>query len=176
MKHTYRFENISGRTSIIMTSHELEPETLEKYQDIFGSGCTYTVEPFDNDVARPVVAGTTEIDRLRTERDELTARCKNHYTEILQLTSKVMRYNSAISTFLHNAFGFDSEINRVDSKDVLRAVHNETHRASLNLHDAALLETVANKLCGDAEPPTANGWVKKMIMDEADKLRQEAEQ
>lgn len=53
-------------------------------------------------------------------------------------------------------------------------VLNRARAASLKLHDAALLETVANKLCGDAEPPTANGWIKKMMTDEADKLRQEA--
>ncbi len=55
MKHKYVFTNADGKKSVINSSCELSTRIKENYQSSLGGYCTYTVEPFDNDIARAVV-------------------------------------------------------------------------------------------------------------------------
>jgi hypothetical protein len=59
MKHVYKFEKLDGLKSQVITSKELEQSVLDKYMEVLGLSCTYTVEPLGNDVARPVVDDVT---------------------------------------------------------------------------------------------------------------------
>ena len=54
-KHVYKFMDLNGKQSELTTDQELDPKVLCKYKVLLGPAVTHTVEPFDNDIARPVV-------------------------------------------------------------------------------------------------------------------------
>jgi len=106
------------------------------------------------------IPAIVEMDRLKAQVNELRA-------SITREAAFVLR----------ERFGIEDE----DCEERLRLsacrlidTRKKSSTQSLTEHDAALLECVAQKLCGDAELPSANGWVKKMIFDEAAHIRQQA--